>query len=266
MNPKIKTLLSVSLIIVLTIILHYIGWLRPVENFLRTTIKPGSQVLYSISIKIGEENKEFSSTEELKKAYLDLNSELISYKAMAIDDELLKQENTELRQQLDFKIRNNYTTIGAQVIGKNIDPLGNTIIVDKGEQDGIREHYPVFTNDGVFIGKVVRVETHASIIRLINDNQSKIAATVINKDKSIGIVEGGYGISVRMNYIPQNENVNTGETIITSGLEDFTPKGLLIGTIEAVEKEAYQPFQTAILKPLVNLEKISLVSIIKIEE
>jgi rod shape-determining protein MreC len=266
MKTKSKTFLSVSSVIIITIIFHYIGWLRPIENFLRTTIQPGSQALYSLSIKIGDNEENFSNIDELKEAYSNLQTKILEYQSTIVGKEILKLENEELREQLNFKTKNNYTTIGAQVIGKNIDPLGNTIILDRGQNDGIQEDCPVITGEGIFIGKVIRVEAYASVVRLINDNQSKIAATIMNRDKSIGIVEGGYGISVRMNYIPQNEDINVGEIVITSGLEDLTPKGLLIGTIEAIEKEAYQPFQRTILKPLANLEKISLVSIIKVEE
>jgi len=49
---------------------------------------------------------------------------------------------------------------------------------------------------------------------------------------------------------------------VTSGLEKGIPQGLLIGTVEAIEKEAYQPFQKAILNPLANLDKITLVSVL----
>ena len=52
------------------------------------------------------------------------------------------------------------------------------------------------------------------------------------------------------------------DSVVTSGLESGIPRGLLIGKVEAVEKEAYQPFQKAVLTSLINLEKISLVSII----
>jgi len=266
MNGKLKTFISISVIIILIIITHYIGWLNPVENFLRTIIKPGSQALYAISTNLGEESQNFSNVNELEEAYKNLNNQILEYKINEVDNKILLEENEELRRQLEFKKRNDYTMIGSSVIGKNIDPLGNTIILDKGEEDGVIIDSPVIVGNGVLVGKIVRVETRSSIVRLINDNQSRIASTVVNKDRSIGLVEGGYGISVHMNYIPQNESINVGEMVISSGLEKNIPKGLLIGTIEAVEKEAYQPFQRAILKPLVNLDKISLVSIIKIAD
>jgi rod shape-determining protein MreC len=65
-----------------------------------------------------------------------------------------------------------------------------------------------------------------------------------------------------MNYIPQNEIIKVGDMVITSGLEENVPSGLLIGVIEAVEKEAYQPFQKAVITPSVDLTKIKQVLVI----
>jgi rod shape-determining protein MreC len=65
-----------------------------------------------------------------------------------------------------------------------------------------------------------------------------------------------------MTFIPQNETITPGDVIVTSGLEPLIPRGLTIGTIEAVEKEAYQPFQKAVLTPLASLNKLRVVSVL----
>lgn len=264
MRSKIKTLVSITIVIILTILFHYFGWLRPIENFFRAIVRPGSQTLYTLSVKINGNEENFSSVEELQSEYVKIKGVLSSCQADIADYKIIQQENSELREQLGFIKRTAYTTVGAEVIGKNIDPLGNTIILNRGNSDGVATNAPVVAGDGVLIGKVLRVEESTSIVRLINDNQSRVAVTVVNNDHSIGLVEGGYGLSLRMNYIPQNETINVGEIVITSGLEKGIPKGLLVGKIEAVEKEAYQPFQRAVLTPFLNLDKLSLVSVISL--
>lgn len=125
---------------------------------------------------------------------------------------------------------------------------------------------PVVVGIGVLIGRISRATPETSIVRLLDDNQSKVAATLLNEEKSIGVVEGGYGISIRMNFIPQNEAITIGDTIITSGLEDGVPRGLTIGTVETFEKEPYQPFQSAVVVPPKNFNWITSVSIIRSEE
>ncbi len=249
MRSKRKTFFSILVLIVLVIVCHFFGLLNPLENLLRGIVSPGSNLMYGVSVNI-------SGQEDV------CADEFLKNKTTETALQLVEEENNELRAQSQFLQKQKWQTVGADVTGKNIDTLGNTLIIDRGARDGVRENNPVIIHDGILIGKIVRVEEKISVIRLINDNQSKFAATIINTDRSLGLVEGGYGISVQMNYIPQNETINIGETIVTSGLEENIPRGLLIGTIETVEKEAYQPFQKAIVKPLANLNKINLVSII----
>lgn len=262
MKKRLKIFFSIFFVILLVIFFHYLGWFRPVEDFLRFLIKPSTQFLYNISIQINNEEENFATTDDLKTAYKTVKEELLNQKIDTIKLKLLEDENIELKKQLNFASKNSFTQLGATVIGKNIDALGNNIIIDQGEVDGMVLDAPVIVSEGVLIGKIVRLEKNISVVRLINDNQSKIAVTVVNHDKSLGLIEGGYGISIRLNYVPQNEIINVGDIVITSGLESNVPAGLLVGTVDTVEKEAYQPFQQAVISPFVNLEKISLVAVI----
>jgi len=259
---KQQTFLGIVFIILIFIILHFVGLLRPIENYFRTIIKPGIEGMYDISINFNEQNELFKNVEDLKEAYLSCLENDINNKIDMAAFQILKQENEELKKQLNYIEKKDMLTVGAKVIGKNIDPLGNTLILDRGSNSGITKNNPVIVGEGVMIGKIVRVEDKTSVVRLINDNQSKVASALINQSKSIGVVEGGYGISIRMNYIPQNEIIKVGDMVITSGLEENVPSGLLIGVIEAVEKEAYQPFQKAVITPSVDLTKIKQVLVI----
>ncbi len=259
---KQQTFFGIVFIIFLFVVFHFIGLLNPLENFLRTLIKPGTESMYDISISLNDENELFKNIDELKNAYISCTTDITQNKIDTATFELLKQENEELKKQLNYVQKKEVKYVGSQIIGKNIDPLGNTLILDQGNKSEIKIGDAVIVGEGIFIGKIVRVEDTTSVVRLINDNQSKIASTLINQDKSIGVVEGGYGISVRMNYIPQNELVKVGDVVITSGLEGDMPSGLLIGTIEAVEKEAYQPFQKAVITPAIDLSKIKQVLVI----
>ena len=65
---------------------------------------------------------------------------------------------------------------------------------------------------------------------------------LLNQDRSIGIIEGGFGLTIRMTFIPQQEIVEIGNIIVTSGLEKNVPRGLVIGEVASVEKEPFEPF------------------------
>lgn len=244
------------------IFFHYLGWLSAVERGARFLIIPistqithwrvASQDAYNYfanqKIMVEEHNKRLNENQNLKVADAKLKD--------------LEKENIELRKQLNFFHRRNFISVAADVVGQNSDSVEKMVIIDAGEAVGIKLGQPVVAGDGILVGTIAKVEKNISFARLINDNQSKIAATILNKDGSLGVVEGGYGLSVRMNFIPRNETVIIGDTIITSGLEQTIPRGLLIGEVAVAENEAYQPFQQAVLTTAIDLSKLTIVSVL----
>jgi len=236
-------------VLLVAVLLRAYGSWGFVERGIRAVTDATLQWSYqsSVSIKSGEEAIKNSNTN-----------------ACTVESARLTQlelENAELRTQLNF-LKNTARHVGATVIGRSLDPIGTTIVIDRGAADGIVVNRPVIVNNGYFIGKIARVDEHTSVVRLMSDFQSKTAATVDNRDKSLGVVEGGFGLTVRLNLIPQNEVIRPGDVVITSGLEPDLPRGLAIGTVEVVEKKPQEPFQQAIIKPSADLHALTVVSVI----
>ncbi len=263
MKQKRKTFIAIGVVIIVTIFFHYIGLLRPIEHTAHRTFLIMIQKPVDI-IHDFIKNKSYIIThkKELINYIEELEYKIKQHKIDTIELAELTHENALLREQLNFFEKNRYPHMGAQVIGRTIDPLGTTLIIDRGSADGLIQGNPAIVHNGILIGKIIEVTSHNAVIRLINDNTSKIGATILNNERSIGLVEGGYGLGVRMNFIPQNEIVTPGDTIITSGLSEGIPRGLLIGTVELVEKQPHEPFQQAVINPLTDMSDIDMVSII----
>lgn len=257
-----RVMIGVTVVTVFVVVLHLLGVLRPLENLLRSIVNKGSQGLYELSVSIGEEQELFASVEELEQAYIDVKQQLLTIDVDQTQLTLLEEENAELRRRLNYMTSSTFQTVGADIIGKNIEPLANTVVINQGAQAGIAEGNPVIIGDGILVGKISRVEKDTAIVRLITDSQSRIGAGIANRDKSLGIIEGGYAISVRMTFIPQNEVVSVGDAVITSGLEDGIPRGLYIGSIQSIQKETYQSFQEAVVDPGANIDKLHTVGVL----
>lgn len=262
MRGRSKTFLGILVVIGLVIWLHNLNATRFIENSFRFFINNSAAFIYQTTLKLHVNAVKNEDATKLKESYHELLTKLRAYEADGVKLKLLEEENENLRAELRFFTSTTYNHVGADVIGRTIDPIGTTIIIDRGSESGIAINNPVITGNGWLVGKIARVEQTTAIVRLINDNQSKVAATAMNMVKSIGLVEGGYGISVRMNFIPQNEIIKFGDIVITSGLERGVPRGLIIGTVEVVEKKPQEPFQQAILKTAANLHTLTSLSII----
>ncbi len=248
MQRRVPVFVAVAAVVLLLSFALFKGWLSFFEKFLRGVIDTGSGSLYRASLEVGDTSLEQSCTElcAIQEAEL----------------ERLRDENRELNALLGFISEKEMPLIGAHVIGRSIDPIGTTVIINKGKHENITIHRPVIARDGILIGHIAEVHDESALVRLINDNESKVAVTVLNADRSIGLVEGGYGVSVSMNYIPQNENLHQGDIVVTSGLQEGIPKGLVIGSIDVIEKKPHEPFQRAIVRPAVDLDRLSIVAVI----
>ena len=258
---KKLSFLIIGFIVLLIILFNFVGVLRPVKNFFRGLINPGAKQIYEWSLALGDKET-FHSIAELENAYIELKIKYFQRVTEFGAAQLLRAENEELRALAAFAERTDFNLVGASVIGKNIDNLRHGLVLDKGKKDGLEAENLVVAGDGVYVGKVVEVEEYVSFVQLLYDQNSNLAATVLGREKSLGVIDGGYGLSVQMSLIPQNEEVAVGDIVITSGLEREVPYGLLIGEVSVVEKELYQPFQKAIISPYFTLQKIQKVLVI----
>ena len=257
-----RNFFSVSLfVLVILVFFHYSGWLKPVESGLRFVMGKSSFGLYAISNDVKNYFGRWASYRNLfneNQKCLEKVSQLTVNQSESVQ---LKEENDVLRAQLNFLKKDNKTVV-ANVIGKNPNPSSNIVIIDKGSNEGLKEGQGVVAGEGILIGKIVKTESNVAQVRLLTDNQSRIAASVLNKEKTIGVINGEHNLRLRLTLIPLTETIKPGDQVVSSNLEETIPKGLLIGQIETVEKELYQPFQTAVIKPAVDLNKLVIVSVL----
>lgn len=262
MTIERKHILIAMIVLVALVTLHYVGVLRPLEEGIAQIVTPGIRAISRIGTITANARSYIVSTKTLVARVKTLEDALVTAQLEIAKQTLLDEENVALREQLAFTKRSTSTPIIGYVVGKSIDNTANTVIIDRGETDGVVMNAPVIVGDGILVGKIAKVNPHTAVVRLLNDPQSKVAATVLNKDKSIGLVEGGFGISVILTTVLQTDTLTAGDVIVTSGLEELIPRGLLIGTVATVEKENHRPFQEATITPAAPLSRLTTVGVL----
>ena len=175
---------------------------------------------------------------------------------------LVEAENAALRRELQYPERKQWLTIGAEVISKTTDIARQVLIINRGGDDGIKEHQIVFSEQGVLVGEIISAERSRATVRLINDRESRVGVLLAKNSHASGIVEGGYGLGLRLNLIPPQEVVEQGDTVVTNDTSEFMPRGLIIGRAVAVGREIYEPFQHALIESAIAFDEIHHVSII----
>lgn len=154
-------------------------------------------------------------------------------------DELALQ-NERLRKLLAFVDDLDKPALPAQVIGEDASNWSRTVIIDKGTRAGLRNGLPVVAAEGV-VGRIIKTAPNSSRVLLVTDASSAIAA-LIQRTRTRGVVRGR-GDDLSVEYALRNADVQVGDLLVTSGMGGVFPKGLLLGRVEAVEKDQFGLFQ-----------------------
>lgn len=257
-----KIYLSIGVVFIFTIVLHFFRVLRPIEDGVRNITVPILGRVHGISINVGNNYQFFKNRSDFIAAYEECSAGAQKNDILISNVKMLTDENIELKKQLHYFDKKTINHVLANVVGREILSTEQSVIIDRGAKDGISIDDPVIVQDGILVGKVAKVNDTISVVRLLNDNTSRVGATILNKDKSLGVVEGGFGISLKMSLIPRDETILVGDQIVASGLETSTPRGLLVGSVAEIENEPYKPFQQAIITPATDLSKLTVVSVL----
>ncbi|OWK27069.1 MAG: rod shape-determining protein MreC [Parcubacteria group bacterium GW2011_GWA2_38_13b] len=176
--------------------------------------------------------------------------------------EELKIENELLRIALNLEKSEKYDLVPARIIGKDPAALSGFIIIDKGNNFGIMENAAVISQSGVFIGQIKKVNSiYSHFIPVVAPGSSINAIT--KNSRVQGVLKGRYGLSLILELVPQDKDIQINEAVITSGINDNFPSGILIGYVMDIMSDADKPFKDILIKSGENIMDIEWVYILK---
>lgn len=164
-----------------------------------------------------------------------------------------------LTEKLYFKEKEPFPSITARVVGKDPSYWFQTIMVDRGENDGVLEGMVARTEKGV-VGQVIQVSPNYSKILLANAPSSAIDA-MVQKNRVRGILKGAGKGGYILHYVLKNADVAVGDRIVTAGIGGIFPAGVPLGVVAAVRKKQRGMFQEIEVDPFVDFQRIETVFI-----
>lgn len=164
------------------------------------------------------------------------------------------EENRRLKELLNFTKAFTYTTIPAQVIGRDPTNWSNSLIIDKGMMHGVKPNRAVLSPRGL-VGRVIEIGKYSAKILLITDPASKVGVT-IQKTGQGGILIGRPDGNCKMIYIALDSDVQRGDKVMTAGLSSIFPKGLLVGEVVDAGKEPGRLYKYAVVKPAQDFSRL----------
>lgn len=231
--------------------------LAPLENGVTTLVQTGKNLVEGVLNyhHIQAEN------EALKQQLEELEE-----KAHLLEEYRL--ENIRLRNILHFEssFADQYEMVGAKVVARHPSNWQQTLTINRGRRDGIKEGMAVITPRGV-VGRIGTLGERSAEVVLILDHEGAVGG-MIQSTRFPGIVEstGDRNIPLQMIQLPHDSPVKENQTVVTSGLGGIFPKRLRIGYIVDVQPEPNGLMKKALIMPFVDFERIEEVLVIMAEK
>ena len=172
-----------------------------------------------------------------------------------------KQEAQRLQKLLDLKDTYQIEGTGARVIGRSSEAWSQTVIINKGSDDGVSTGQTVMGTSGV-VGQIASTSSHTATVRLLTDPQSG-AAAMVQSSRAEGILRGSLVGLLYLEDLDADAEVNVGDVIVTSGLGGSYARGLIIGTVVKVDAQQGDTSRRAVVSPndaISTLEDVLVVS------
>lgn len=240
-------------------------------NFFEKAIKDSATFVMDISYKpIGfikgkiKESNEKSKMYKKYKKIKEIAEKSDSYKARIKE---LENENNKLKESLDLQnTLTDYKKINASVVNRNVGSWYNTLTINKGSKSGIKDGMAVVVNKGL-IGKIISVSNFTSTVKLLSTDElsNKISVKIELEDKSIYGLLTSYDQEKKVYLvegISDGAEIKSGSKVVTTGLSEIFPSGILIGEVKDVTMDKYELAKAVRVKPSVNFDDFNIVTVL----
>ena len=237
------------------------------ENFLRDTTGFVQNLFYKPAGYVAGLFQDIGNLHDLAEENKELKILAAQYARDKAQYNFIKADNEKYEKDLKFteaqKNLYKYEYLIANVISVTTEPGNNTLVIDLGARDGIRQNMSVTAIEGL-VGVVSNVSNFTSTVKLMTmmdiydpNSQPPIAGAVLNKeDETFGMIERydqQTGMLI-MNKIPVGDPIAKEDVIISKGSGGVYPRGMTIGTVQEVKKGEFGLTSTAIIKPAAGFQ------------
>jgi rod shape-determining protein MreC len=211
---------------------------------------------------IGEIDRLRSENDRLRSALAGAEARLAELREAAA-------ENAELRGLLGLTTSLQMELLPVRVLGRDPSNFTWEVGIDAGTSDGVRVGMPVVAEadgSGALAGSVIDAGSDSATVRLLVDARASVVA-IDQQSRALGLVRGQLGGQLVMVQVRATDPIAVGDTIASAGLtltdaggagigRSPYPRGLLIGTIQALELDADGLTRTAFVRPAVDFSAV----------
>ncbi len=236
----------------------------PMHKLLLETAGPVQKVMSRVTGPIQSLKKEYLGLLSVREDKEHLLQELQECRAAAYKNREAVATNARLRKLLDFKESSGLPAVAAQVIGKDPSFWFRSVIIDRGNSDGVVKGMPVVTGDGI-VGQIYSTSPHYAKV-LLSIAPSSALDVLLQESRVRGILKGTGESTYRLEYILKTEEISEGDHVVTAGYGGLFPTGLPVGVVSRVTKKRRGMFLEIEVTPAVDFETLEGLLVIEQEK
>ena len=204
---------------------------------------------------------------EMEQELTDLRARVRKLEEEVRQGEEASRENEQLRELLEFQSRRReLTPEPAKVTARSTSNWSSTLTLSKGSSAGIEAGDCVITSTGVLVGVVSEAGLNWSTVSTVINTDTQMGGIVM-RTYSAGVLEGDFALmnqgKLKLNYLPEEAQLVSGDEVLTSGRGEIFPSGLPVGRVEGVFSDPSGKTRYAVVEPAVKLDSLIEVFVIK---
>lgn len=171
--------ITIIVLIVLVVLTNIkLGSITGIQNAFSKLVMPVQNGLTYLKNKISGNNAFFEDINNLKSENENLRKENEELEEKLRELEIIKAENTTLRSYNNMSEKYaDYTTVPAYIINKDISNLSDTMVINVGSNDGIKENMPVITTEGL-VGYIISTTDKTSKVKPLIDPSTSVSSAM----------------------------------------------------------------------------------------
>lgn len=196
---------------------------------------------------------------ELAKENADLQKKVEQYSVMLQQSQNQNIEIKNASMLKDDVVYNNFQqTIAKAILDVNFF-ANNQVLIDIGSNKNINLGDAVVNKDGV-IGQINSVNKASAQLMFVTNPDFKIYLQS-KTTKAKMLAQGGGHNSIIVNYIDKSDNLQVGDILETTGLDDTYPMGIPVAKVTKIFYEN-NGFNNAVCVPVVNYNAMQYVLVL----
>ena len=240
----------------------------PLENLTGMIVSPFRAGYTAVANWFNDLQNYYKDTTDLQAENAALRQQIAKMEETIRQAKADVEENAKLRELLNLtKQRRDLTDFEACMVTEHaVTNWTSSLTLNKGASLGIEVGDCVTDECGNLVGVIDRAGTNWSTVLTLVDTDTSLGAQVF-RTKDLGVAQGDFSLMrqnrLRLDYLPADCALLPGDVVVTSGLGGYYPSGLVIGSVEVVQKDDSGASSYAILAPEADLDSLTEVFVIK---